>query len=185
MHSQALIPVLLSRAENKLLANVLAIVGGVFLFTVLAQIAIPLPWTPVPITGQTLGVALIGLSWGWRRSLAVVGTYLLLGVFGLPVFANAAFSPTFGYLLGMLFAASFEGWMGDCGFTKNFWSALATTYMGSIIIFACGLFVLSFFVPAKDLLWAGFYPFLLGDCLKNIVASGLRSQMQALVDHKI
>lgn len=185
MNSQALVPVLLSRTEHKIAANIFALMGGILLLTLLAQISISLPWTPVPITGQTLGVSMIGLAWGWRRSFAVVGTYLLLGGLGLPVFAPASatpiLGPTFGYLIGMLIAASVEGWLGDLGFTKKFWQALATAYVGSAFIFSCGLFVLSFYVPGRELLWAGLYPFLIGDLMKNLTAAGVRSQMQKMI----
>lgn len=185
MKSQALIPVLVSRTESKTFANLVAVLSGVALISLLAQIVIPLPWTPVPITGQTMGIAMVGLGWGWRRAFSVVALYLILGSIGLPIFAmgksGLMFGPTFGYLFGMLLAATVEGYFSDRGWTKNFWQALATTYLGSTIIFCCGLVVLSRFVPANDLLAAGLYPFLIGDFIKNSIAAGTRVQMQKLL----
>jgi biotin transport system substrate-specific component len=102
--SQALIPQLISRQENKILANILSVFAGLVLMTALAQISIPLPWTPVPITGQTFGVTFLSLIWGRNRGLAVMLTYLTLGITGAPLFAlgQAGFSwgPTSGYLIG-------------------------------------------------------------------------------------
>lgn len=182
MKSQAVIPVLLSRTESKTIANILALVGGVLLMTLLAKIVIPLPWTPVPITGQTLGVAMIGLGWGWRRAFAIIAIYLIFGLTGAPIFAKGVLmGPTVGYLVGMAIAATVEGYISDRGWTKTFWTALATTYLGSTIIFSCGLVVLSQFVPASQLLMAGLYPFLIGDAIKNVIAASVRTQMQRLL----
>lgn len=185
MKSQALVPVLLARTESKTGANLLAIVAGIGLISLLAQVVIPLPWTPVPITGQTLGIAMVGLGWGWRRAFAVVALYLILGWLGAPIFAAGKsglfLGPTFGYLVGMLIAATVEGYLSDRGWTQKFWQALATSYLGSTIIFCCGLVVLSRFVPASELLTAGLYPFLIGDFLKNSIAAAVRTQMQRLV----
>lgn len=186
MTSQAIVPVLLSRSQRQVFANILALVGGVLLLSVLAQITVRLPFTPVPITGQTLGVSLVGLAWGARRGLAIMGLYLLLGAFGFPVFANGAmgltFGPTLGYLIGMIFAAGIEGYASDRGWTRGFWSALGFAYLGSVMIFAWGLLVLSFFIPAEQLLWAGLYPFLAGDFIKNFLAATLRKSAERLIE---
>ncbi len=186
MKSEAVVPILVARSESKTWANILAIVGGVALISLLAQVVLPLPWTPVPITGQTLGIAMVGLGWGWRRAFAVVALYLILGSLGAPIFAAGKsghlIGPTFGYLWGMLMAATVEGYFSDRGWTKKFWQALATSYLGSTIIFCCGLVVLSQFVPSHELLTAGLYPFLIGDAIKNLLAAGSRTGMQKLVD---
>src|SRR4051812_12271756 len=105
-NSEALIPIRLSQSQNKVLSELAALFGGVLLLSLLAQVAIPLPWTPVPITGQTFGVALVALSWGRKRALSAFLAYLAVGAFGLPVFAagksGLMMGPTFGYLVGMM-----------------------------------------------------------------------------------
>lgn len=180
--SEALVPSLIrSRQSAQPVAwrEGIALVAGVLLMSFLAQVAIPIPGTPVPVTGQTLGVALVGLSWGAQRGFAVMALYLLIGAVGFPVFADGrsglVFGPTVGYLFGMVAAASVEGYLADRGWTRRFLGSLAACYLGSAIIFSCGLIGLSYFVPADRLLAAGFFPFLIGDTLKNLTAAGLRT----------
>lgn len=180
MRSQALIPRILTEKNGSWFLELAAGAAGVALMTALAQIAVPLPWTPVPVTGQTLGVALIGLSWGRNRAFAILLTYLLLGALGLPFFAlkgGFLLGPTFGYLVGMLLASFAVGWLADRGWTaRGFWPALGAAYVGSAITFACGLWGLSFFVPADKLLMAGLIPFLPGDLIKNSIAALIASR---------
>ncbi|SVA73060.1 uncharacterized protein METZ01_LOCUS125914, partial [marine metagenome] len=92
-------------------ANIFTIILGSFLIAVLAQISIPIPFTPIPITGQTIGVVLVGGLLGARRGAMAVLTYLMEGAIGLPVFAqmkagaHVLVGPTAGYLWGFIFAA--------------------------------------------------------------------------------
>jgi biotin transport system substrate-specific component len=81
---QAIVLSWLAEVENSSLRSLMAIIGGVVGLNLLAQVAIPLPWTPVPITGQTFGVALIALLWGRRDGLAVFAGYLAWGIWGFP-----------------------------------------------------------------------------------------------------
>ena len=122
IQEQAFIPQILSHRGNKILENILAIFVGVLSLSLLAQIAIPIPWTPVPITGQTFGIALISLLWGRNRSFAVVFSYLFIGALGFPIFAfgksGLVFGPTFGYLIGMLAASVWMGFLADRGWTR-------------------------------------------------------------------
>ncbi len=184
MRSQALIPKILSEKNSTWFFEVAALAAGVGLMTALAQIALPLPWTPVPITGQTLGVALVGLSWGRNRAFAILSTYLLLGALGLPFFAlkgGFLLGPTFGYLVGMLLASFAVGWLADRGWAaRGFWFALGAAYVGSAITFACGLWGLSFFLPADKLLVAGLLPFLPGDLIKNTIAALISRRLARL-----
>lgn len=176
--SQALIPQLL-RADAHPLWKYLAWALGVFLMYLLSQVTLPLPWTAVPITGQTFGVAFLSLMLGARLAVPVVATYLFLGGVGVPVFAagaaGLAWGPTFGYLIGMLGAALVVGRLADRGWGRTFGHALGAAYIGSIIIFASGLTVLSYFVPREALLEAGLFPFLIGDFCKNLMAASLAS----------
>lgn len=181
MTSQASIPILISRTESPVLANFMAIFSGVLLISLLAQIAIPLSWTPVPITGQTFAVSLVSLMWGWKRGATILFAYLTLGSLGLPIFAHAKsgilLGPTFGYLIGM-FAASFVvGFLADKGMTQKFSSSLLASYTGSFIIFCFGAIGLSFFVPLDQLFIAGVLPFLPGDAIKNLLAATIVSRV--------
>lgn len=180
MTSQALVPRLLvskSQFKSTLVSEAVSLATGVALIALLAQIAIPLPWTPVPITGQTLGVSLVALSWGRSRAFTIMLVYLLLGALGAPIFAmgrsGMMLGPTFGYLLGMLLASFVVGSLSDRGFTKSFWKTLAASYAGSILTLGTGLLVLSFYLPKEQLLVAGLLPFIPGDIIKNFISATL------------
>jgi len=180
MTVSATIPALISKTENKNTANALSILAGVALIALLAQIAIPLPWTPVPITGQTLGVSLVALSWGWKRSSISMGLYLILGSLGLPFFASVgSLGASSGYLVGMLFSAVAVGYLADLGWTKTFKKALAAAYLGSFLTLGTGLLVLSYFLPTESLLGAGLIPFLPGDLIKNLIAASVSTKVKS------
>ncbi len=150
----------------------LLLIGSAFL-------SINLPWTPVPITGQTFAVMLLAMSLGRVRAGIVTAAYLLEGALGLPVFAGGAFGvatlfgPTGGYLMGFLIAAIFVGWLADRGWDRSIWRSMLAMSIGHAIIFACGLLMLSFYIPAGQLLAAGLTPFLLGTGIKILLASGI------------
>jgi biotin transport system substrate-specific component len=149
------------------------------LIALCAQISIPLPHTPVPITGTTLAVLYAGALLGPKRGLASVALYLLLGGVGLPFFAAGAsgwthfIGATGGYLAGFLPAAWLTGRLARRGWDRDPLRASALMLCGSAVIFACGLAVLSFYVPAGELLAKGFYPFLIGDAAKSCLSAGL------------
>lgn len=179
--SQALISRFVISRGNQFTYNLAAVASGVAVLSLLAQVAIPLPWTPVPITGQTFGVALIAMMWGFKRGFASVLSYLALGAAGLPIFAAAKSGiggPTTGYLFGMLAGSLVMGVLSDYGWTKSFKKALLASYIGSLCTFTFGLVGLSFFIPREGLLVAGLYPFLFGDLLKNTLAAMLVSHSE-------
>lgn len=142
-----------------------------------AYIAINLPFSPVPITGQTFGVLLVAMALGRVRGTAVVTAYLLEGLAGLPVFANGSAGPgvfagpTAGYLLGFVVAAALVGWLADRGWDKSFGLSVAAMTLGTAVIFIAGLSWLTQFVPGELLLSAGVTPFLPGAVLKIALAS--------------
>lgn len=181
MYSKVLVPSLVENSQNKILNNTVAVIAGVTLLTLLAQLKIVLPWTPVPITGQTMGVTLLALNWGSRLSLASFAAYLAIGFLGAPVFAGGLsgilIGPTFGYLIGMLLASWVVGKLSDKGYNQTFMKSLCACYAGSLITFTCGVIVLSFFLPADKLLIAGVIPFLPGDLLKNIISSMITKKL--------
>jgi biotin transport system substrate-specific component len=178
-HTTPLVPRLISQTpiQSKALQEALTVVTGIALLAALSQISVRLPFTPVPITGQSLGVLLLSLTFGLKRSPWIVGSYLAVGLAGLPVFAVAPFGPTAGYLLGMLAASFAVGAMADRGWTSSFGRALTASLVGTAIIYAAGLAVLSYFVPGNLLLMAGLLPFLPGDLAKAVIAAGVASRM--------
>jgi biotin transport system substrate-specific component len=182
MSQQAIVPQLVEQSEYKSVANALALFLGVLLLSLLAQVSIPLPWTPVPITGQTFGVTLIALAWGRKRAFAIVASYLLIGAAGLPVFAlgksGFVFGPTSGYLLGMLVSSFVVGWMADRGATNSFAKALGAGFLGSFIVLLCGVCVLSYFIQNKELLLLGVVPFIPGDIIKTVSAAFLSTKVR-------
>ncbi len=166
---------LLEKNGDSISANLVAVFIGVCLISALAQISIHLPFTPVPLTGQTFGVALTALLWGKKRGLAIICCYLFVGVLGLPVFAGGSsglmIGPSLGYLVGMFFASFLMGSLSDRGWTLKFHTAWIAAILGSIVVFGFGLLGLSFFLPKALLLSAGLTPFLVGDFIKDLIAS--------------
>jgi biotin transport system substrate-specific component len=157
--------------------NAALVVGASALTALAAQIAIPLPWSPVPITGQTFAVLLSGAVLGARRAFLAQLLYLAEGTLGLPVFAGGragAFlfsGPTGGYLLAFPLAAATTGFLCQRGWDRGFLSMVAAMLLGSTVIFALGLTGLSRFVPGPQLLAAGLLPFLPGDLIKSALAA--------------
>ena len=144
-----------------------------------AQIAIPLPFTPVPITGQTFGVLLTGALLGPRLGAAAMLLYLLEGSAGLPFFAGGAggaarlAGPTGGYLLSYPFAAALVGWLASRGWDRRPVTMLAAMLLGSLVVFALGAGWLAHFVGLSHAVAAGVVPFLPGDAVKALLAAGL------------
>jgi len=159
-----------SRAGN--LALILAASAFIAL---MAHVRIPLPFTPVPVTGQTLAVLLVGAALGSRRGAAAVLAYLAEGALGLPVFASGAglaylFGPTGGYLVGFVAAAWVVGKMAERGHDRSFASAWLGFLLGEVVLYALGLAWLSRFVGLRQAVALGLAPFLLVDALKAVAA---------------
>ncbi len=185
--SQALISSLLNKNilgtptfhNERTKREVLSVFAGVALLSALAQVQIPLPFTPVPITGQTFGVTLIALLWGRKLGAASILTYLTIGFLGAPVFATptgALWGPTFGYLLGMFLSSFVIGGLADRGWSKTFPRALAAGFLGSVCVFSLGALVLSAFVPKGSVFAMGILPFLPGDLIKTSLAALIASR---------
>ena len=144
-----------------------------------AQSAVPLPFSPVPLTGQTFGVLLSGALLGPRLGLLAMLLYLAEGGFGLPFFAGGAsgparlLGPTGGYLLAYPLAAWITGALAMRGWDRRPLFMLAAMLLGSLAILALGAAFLARFVGPHDALWRGVFPFLPGDVLKALLAAGL------------
>ncbi len=159
------------------LGNVLWIVGATLVTALAAQASFRLPGTPVPITGQTFAVLLTGAVLGSRRGALAMLAYLAEGAAGLPVFAELSggahvfAGPTAGYLAAFPLAAFVTGALAERGWDRRFASMVAAMLLGSSVIFALGLTVLSRFVPADALLQTGLLPFVPGDLVKSSLAA--------------
>jgi biotin transport system substrate-specific component len=184
-----------SRAAARTVYQVACAVGGSLLVAGLAQISFRLPFTPVPITGQTLGVLLVGAAYGPALGAATLVLYLVWGLIGLPVFApNAdgshdtgvqvlrATSATGGYLIGFIAAAGLTGWLSRLGWDRSVRSSIGAMLLGSIAIYAVGVPWLYHALPPTidgnpvtldTALSFGLYPFIIGDTVKLLVAAGI------------
>ena len=153
------------------------IVAGCLLIALAAHLQVLLPFSPVPVTGQTFAVLFLGALYGSRRGPATVVTYLMLGAMGLPVFAGglaglARFvGPTAGYLLGFVVAAFVVGSLSERGWDRKPWTSAASMIIGNGIIYALGVAWLWRFVGWEAVLNAGVVPFLPGDALKIALAT--------------
>ena len=144
-----------------------------------AQILVPLPFSPVPLTGQTFGVILTGALLGPRLGALAMALYLVEGGLGLPFFAGGTFGaarligPTGGYMLAFPLAAACVGWMATRGWDRRPLTLFFAMLLGSLIIFALGAAWLSHFVGTSRVLTLGVLPFLPGDVVKALLAAGL------------
>ncbi len=165
------------RASN-LVRDVTLVLLGSWLMALLAQVKFTLPFSPVPITGQTFAVLLIGATLGSKRGVAAVLTYIAQGAAGAPFFAGGASGlsvlsgATAGYLVGFIGAAYVVGLLAERGMERRFKTSIAPFLIGTIIIYICGVLWLSvLFGDALKALQIGLFPFLVGDALKLIAAA--------------
>ena len=165
-----------SAATNAVTKAALVVFGSLLL-AVSAQFKIPL--YPVPATGQTLVVLLIGMTYGPRLGGITIAAYLFEGALGLPVFAGGAagaavlMGPTAGYLFGFLLAAIAIGYLAERGMGRTVVSTIAAMVIGNCVIYLCGALWLANFIGFGQAIAAGVLPFLYGDALKLVVAAGL------------
>ncbi len=150
---------------------------GALWVALFAQVRIPLPFTPVPITGQTFAVLLVGATLGARRGMGALMLYLLMGITGLPVFAGGKSGlfhltgPTGGYLIGFVIAAWVVGWMAEHGLERSLRTSLLPFSIGTLIIYLTGVPWLALYVGPQAALQKGLFPFLLGDLIKLLLAA--------------
>lgn len=174
-------PVLADRLISRSLATDIALVlVGAVTVGVLAQVTIPL--YPVPITGQTLAVLLVGGSLGMRRGVAALGTYTMAGLAGVPWFAEftggpAAFlKPSFGYIVGFIVAAGVIGWLAEREWDRRPLLSLAGFALASLVPFVFGLPYLALVTGQHDVttvLSLGLYPFIAGGVVKWLIAAAV------------
>jgi biotin transport system substrate-specific component len=164
-----------------LLTDVLLVLAGTGFVALAAQVKIDLSFTPVPITGQTFAVVLVGASLGALLGLASLGLYLFVGALGAPVYADGQHGwdvltgPTGGYIVGFVVAACLTGFLAQQRWDRRFSSAVAAMLTGNVVIYLFGLPWLAAKIDAglEDTLEAGLYPFVVGDLLKLYLAGAL------------
>ncbi len=157
------------------------VAAGSVLIALCTQVAVG---APVPITGQTFAVLMVGALLGSRRGALSVVAYIAQGLAGLPVFAygnsglKALAGPTGGYLVGFIGAAYVVGALAERGWDRRAGTTVLAMVLGNIVLYACGLLWLSCLAyllgePLDGVLAVGLYPFLLGDVLKIALAAAL------------
>ena len=153
------------------------VLGGAALTGIAAQIAVPVPGSPVPVTGQTFAALLVGASLGASRGLLSLALYALAGIAGMPWFAGGASGvggATFGYIAGMLLAATVVGALARRGGDRGVLRTAATMAAGTALIYAVGVpyLALSTGMSFGQAVAVGLVPFLIGDALKAALAMG-------------
>ena len=180
-------PTLVDRIFSRSIAvDIVLIVAGAALTAIAAQIAVPM-W-PVPITGQTLAVLLVGMSLGALRGGLSMALYAVLGIVGLPVFSDSSSGwaviagPTGGYIIGFVLSAVLTGWLAQLSWDRKLLKSFLAFLAGTVVTFVAGNIWLAAWLGAagypNDLgavLQAGLYPFILGGIIKSALGAGILS----------
>jgi len=155
------------------------VLGGTAFLAVMAQISLPIPGSPVPVTGQTLGALLLGTAYGASLGFTTFATYMVIGIAGAPVFASGGHgfarltSATGGYIVGMLLASLVTGFLANLAWDRKLRTSVVTMIFGDVLVFGAGLFWLQH-VTHQSWNWVfakGFTPFIPGEILKIAIAS--------------
>ncbi len=184
--------------HRRAIHNIVLVAFFTVLIALSAQVAIPLPFTPVPLTLQTLTVLLTGALLGSRLGAVTLLAYLAEGLAGLPVFAGLTnawsmssipgvpviIGPTLGYLVGFVFAAALVGFLAERGWDRRWWSTFLAMLLGNLVIYAFGVGWLSTMTGLIIALDKGMVPFLIGDALKIAAAVTALPGGWALVNKK-
>ncbi|PZT70589.1 biotin transporter BioY [Streptomyces sp. SW4] len=165
------------------------VLGGAALTGLAAQISVPVPGSPVPVTGQTFAALLVGTALGAGRGLLSLALYALVGMAGVPWFAGGASgvaAPSLGYVFGMMLAAAAVGALARRGADRSPWRTAGAMLLGEAIIYAVGVpyLALATGMSATAAVAAGLTPFLVGDALKAVLAMGLLPSVWKLVDKR-
>lgn len=173
--------------RGRVAAEMLVVISASALIAIAAQVAIPLPFTPVPLTLQPLAVIFIGVALGSRRGAAAAALYLLEGFSGLPVFAEGHGGPfwlvgmTAGYLYSYPFAAFVAGWISERGWGSSILRAVSGMLLALGVIYLGGWSWLAMLTDARSAFVAGVAPFVVADIVKVAVGAALLPKAQELV----
>lgn len=168
--------VLADLLPGALVRDVLLVVGAAGLVGVLAQVSVHLSFTPVPVTGQTLGVLLAGTALGWRRGAGAMALYAVAGMAGVPWFAggtSGAVGASFGYVLGFVACAALCGWLAERRADRSIVWSLPAMVAGEVVMYGAGVLwlALDLHVGASRAIALGLIPFLVGDACKAGLAA--------------
>jgi biotin transport system substrate-specific component len=157
--------------------DVLLVVGGAVLTGLLAQVAIPVAGSPVPVTGQTFAALTVGAALGWQRGAASLALYMVAGMAGMPWYADGGSGfdfPSFGYVVGFVFAAAIVGALASRGGDRSPLRTIGTMLVGNAIVYVFGLAYLMYDLDlGLGTAWdIGMKNYLLGDGLKILLAAG-------------
>ncbi|GAB2613716.1 biotin transporter BioY [Streptomyces capparidis] len=165
-----------STAARARVRDAALVVSGAALTGLAAQLSLPVPGSPVPVTGQTFAALLVGTALGARRGLASLALYLLMGLAGTPWFAGgtSGHGATLGYVVGFVVAAAMVGALAERGADRGPLRMLGVMALGSAAIYAVGVpwLAVSLDVPLGEAVSLGLVPYLLGDALKAALAMG-------------
>ncbi len=179
--------VLADLVPGTVVRDVLLVVGGAALTGLLAQIAIPVAGSPVPVTGQTFGALTVGAALGWRRGAAALALYLVAGMAGMPWYAGQSSGvniPSLGYVIGFVLAAGIVGALASRGGDRSPLATIGTMVLGNAVVYAIGVPYLaaSLGIDLGAAFDIGMRNYLLGDALKIALAAGALPIAWRLVD---
>jgi biotin transport system substrate-specific component len=184
-----LVPIRVSERISARARHIALIVAGALFIALTANVAVPVPGSPVPLTGQTFSVLLVGGALGMRRGILATSLYLVIGFF-LPVYAQQAsgvshiasvdggtlvLGATGGYLLGFVIASGVVGRLAELGWDRNLLGAVGAMAIGNVIIYLFGLpwLMAATGMNVADAITAGLTPFLITDLIKLAIAAGV------------
>ena len=184
-----LVPIRVSERISARARHIALIVAGALFIALTANVAVPVPGSPVPLTGQTFSVLLVGGALGMRRGILATSLYLVIGFF-LPVYAQQAsgvshiasvdggtlvLGATGGYLLGFVIASGVVGRLAELGWDRNLAGAVGAMAIGNVIIYVFGLpwLMAATGMNVSGTIAAGLTPFLITDLIKLAIAAGV------------
>ena len=169
------------RPDEKISAgfyDAIVIICGSLILGLSSQVKVYLPISPVPITGQTFAVLMLGALLGSKRGVLAILAYLIEGIFGLPVFAGGMgpatlIGPTGGYLVGFVVVAYVVGKLAEMGWDRRVSTTIAAMLAGEIVLYTFGVCWLAIMTNIRIALTIGLYPFIVGDILKVVLAAAV------------
>lgn len=184
-----LVPIRVGERMSSRVRHIALIVLGALFIALTTNVTVPVPGTPIPVTGQTLSVLLVGGALGFRRGLLSVLLYVALGL-ALPVYSGhhsgiATFASmqhgalvlgaTGGYLLGFVVAGAFVGWLAELGWDRHIGGAVGAMFLGNVVIYLFGVpwLALALGLSPQMAIDKGLLPFLVGDAMKLAIAAAI------------
>ncbi len=179
--------VLADLVPGTVVRDVLLVLGGAVLTGLLAQVAIPVAGSPVPVTGQTFAALTVGAALGWQRGAASLALYLVAGMVGMPWYAGGASGadiPSLGYVIGFVLAAALVGVLAGRGWDRSPLATVGAMLLGNAVVYAIGLPYLasSLGIDLGAAFDIGMKNYLIGDALKILLAAGLLPVVWRLSD---